>query len=801
VRTPSWRHLFAPSLGAPRPGDNGRRWACLLLALGCNLSRTASAADMALVEQGQPRATIVIAAKASPKAATAAAELQFYVERLSGARLPVVGDTTFPDGPLVLVGASRLTAALDIPLPSGVTPARRDEGYVIWCRDHRLVLAGNDDGPYHGTEYAVYDFLDRQGVRWYMPGAFGEVVPTRRTIVCPVTEIHEQPDFVLRDWWLHLRPELADDERRWKLRNRMNPDHDGFFRLPGDGSVRQVLTATRVEQQPELFALRADGTRDPNYPNLTHPEAVRMVVDSVEAWFRRNPGETSYGFAPDDGLPRDYNPETLKRNTGLPAVQGRPGVAAEVNVSDEWFGFVNQVAAGVRRQFPGVFLSTNGYANRDIPPLTVRPDSQVVVMFAAIWSCTVHGFGTPTCWQKVRQGQMLQRWGELSPNVWVYGYGYNMLVSGLTLLPEFTKLRQDMPRFKQWGILGFIDETRNVWMESGIASRYLRARLEWEAEADVDQVLNDFFTNWYGPAALAMQAYYQGLDQAAATHPIHGHEDRCLPELYTDSLLTAMGQQLIQAESLAAAEPFRTRLQVERLIYDHLQAYAAMTQAELVGDFPLAAAKAGQMLDVRPRLHGISPYLCWPDEEGYHTGVWYWRITDRQRYYQEMADKVQGRLGQPVAWFPTEAALALDPFDEGRYAGWYLPGFVTTDWQPVTTTRPFFAQGHRTPQGHSWVGNVWYRFRVAVPAEVPGQTVRLCVPQVAAEAWCWVNGQYAGHRPYQEPYERPAAMDVEVTHLIRPGQVNDIAFRVNTSLALSADAEGIWSRPFLYSPR
>jgi len=32
------------------------------------------------------------------------------------------------------------------------------------------VLAGNNDGPYHGTEYAVYDFLRSLGIRWYMPG-------------------------------------------------------------------------------------------------------------------------------------------------------------------------------------------------------------------------------------------------------------------------------------------------------------------------------------------------------------------------------------------------------------------------------------------------------------------------------------------------------------------------------------------------------------------------------------------------------------------------------------------------------
>jgi hypothetical protein len=78
--------------------------------------------------------------------------------------------------------------------------------------------------------------------------------------------------------------------------------------------------------------------------------------------------------------------------------------------------------------------------------------------------------------QKVRQGQMLRRWCELCKIVRIYGYNYNMLVSGLTPVPEFTKLRRDFPLMKKWGVMGFPDESRNVWAEAGIASLYLRIR-------------------------------------------------------------------------------------------------------------------------------------------------------------------------------------------------------------------------------------------------------------------------------------------------------------------------------------
>ena len=44
----------------------------------------------------------------------------------------------------------------------------------------------------------------------------------------------------------------------------------------------------------------------------------------------------------------------------------------------------------------------------------------------------------------VRQGQMLRRWCELSPRVWVYNYDYTMLVSALTPVPLTRKLARDV---------------------------------------------------------------------------------------------------------------------------------------------------------------------------------------------------------------------------------------------------------------------------------------------------------------------------------------------------------------------
>ena len=755
---------------------------------------------LTIVADGQPEASIVQAEQANEKAKLAADELQTYIELISGAKLPIVTDADDPGGPLVLVGRSALTARMGVDIPSGLTRARRDEGFVNICRGERLVLAGNDEGSYHGTEYAVYELLRSLGVRWFMPGEYGEYVPQLDTVAVPEMRLRETPDFIMRNWWVHAKPELQEPERRWKIRNKMNPD--AMFAIPGDSSVRKILPpAEHLEDDPEHFALNQDGSRNPHHPNLTNPDTVKAAAEVIKEHFRQNPDANSYGFAPDDGLPRDYSPDTLELHQGFVDLLGRPGVPAEASTTEEWLHFVNSVTREVRAEFPDVYIATNGYANRNLPPQGVELDDHLIIMFAAIWSCTIHAYDDPHCWQKVAQGQMLRQWSEMCDNVWIYGYNYQMLVSGLTLLPQTRKLARDMPLMKDWGVIGFHDEARNIWAECGITTRYLRAQLEWDADADSTALLDDFFAQWYGAAADPMRAYYDALEDAIEGTPLHGHEDRILPYVYTPELRAELGAQLKRAERAVNADRARGHVRADRLIYDHLTAYMEMHEAAWAGQFADAAGHARRMMSLRGELHAVNPFYIWHDEERYHSGIWYWGAKEREAFYESLADMTSGDGGDLVALLPEKTQFRTDPFNDGIAEEWQAPELDAREWQPILTTRPFYIQGYEDERGHTYLGHVWYRFRVDVPESAAGRAVRLYAPELETEAWAWVNGRYVGHRPYREAYIRPAEMDLDVTDALRPGEVNTIAIRVNTSLASASAAGGLQSRLFLYAPR
>jgi hypothetical protein len=786
-----------------------------------------SASALTLVKDGQPAATIVVSraaldakpykpgrgVKADPaqKARFAAEELQRVIEKMSGARLPLAGDDAAVQGPVVLVGASAKTAPLKLALPAGLTPERREEGYLINAKGATLVLAGNDEGPYQGTFFAVSEFLNRQGVRWFMPGDFGECVPKKATVETPDLTYRDKPDFPVRSWNGNIAPELREDDNLWRLHNKLVLNESDVIAIPGDSYLRKYMPGKEmVTNHPEYFAKRLDGTPDPHMVSLSHPDVPKLVAEKVKAAIAearlKDPTFNSLGFAPDDGIPMDHAKETMALNQGFADLCGREGVITERSISEEWFAFMNKVAEEVCKTYPGFILTSNGYANRTFPPEGVTLHPNMGIMFAAIWADLLHAYDDPKSWQQVMQGQMLQRWAQLCPRVFVYNYNFPMLVNCLTPLPLTRKIARNTPLMKKWGVYGFEDEQTFSWMAHGITAFYLRAKLYWHADDDAKAILDDYFTVWYGPAAKPSQAYWEAIEEALESTPLLGHEDRILPFVYTDAMIEAMEKSQREAEGLATEEPFKTRVRVDRLILDHLRAYLAMNRAEFTAQFSEAVRQADIMFKQREQLSAISGFFHIPESKDprrrYFAGSHYWNLTQRKEHYQAMLDMTTGKTGDLVVLAPREVTFRLDDADQGRIGRWYDPAFDRSAWRTIDTATPFYLQGDGMydTRGVPYVGFMWYVFELDVPKAAIGRPISLYAPIVATEAWVWCNGGYVGHRPYFEAYIRPQPLAFDVTRTVKAGR-NVIGVRVSTSASRVQVAEGFMGPLFLYSPK
>ena len=116
----------------------------------------------------------------------------------------------------------------------------------------------------------------------------------------------------------------------------------------------------------------------------------------------------------------------------------------------------------------------------------------------------------------------------------------------------------------------------------------------------------------------------------------------------------------------------------------------------------------------------------------------------------------------------------------------------------MKTTAGWQSQGLRDQRGHTYMGHAWYRFDVDIPDT--DRPVALYAPAIVNEAWLWVNGEYIGHRAYQQPWYRPQPFEADVTQGIKPGETNQITLRVLCNYE-NFGANGIYKRMFLYARR
>lgn len=297
------------------------------------LASPASAADsFTLVSGGQPRSQIVIGEQTPETVRFAAKELRTFVDKMSGAKLPIAAQAEAG------VPAIRLGPAARAVLPSGALKDIRRDGYLITLFGGDLCVVGLDDaGPHtdieallargqthsmpswdfqRGTLYGVYRLLEALGMRWFMPGEFGQRVQHATTLTF-LGELRENPHFISRtvSYWslwaggfynkdykgLTVMPgERAAvgftpaENRMWELRMR-----GATFQIP----LNHYPTSTRwVERfgrdHPEYFALYPSGARsnvDRDHDGhlcYTEPGVVRETVADIRAYLAGQPSES-----------------------------------------------------------------------------------------------------------------------------------------------------------------------------------------------------------------------------------------------------------------------------------------------------------------------------------------------------------------------------------------------------------------------------------------------------------------------------------------------------------------------------
>ena len=186
----------------------------------------------------------------SKKVKTAAEDLQAVLEQITGAKLEIVADNaSIPQPNRILVGPTAQTGQLGISQPTGYPSKER---VILKRQDNNLVLIGNDDAEYKGTQFAVNMFLERLGCGWYGPQALWQVIPEMKTIAIDQLNVDHTPQFSARISNVFFNYEKFSE--RWYM--------GGDEKDVGHNIAKLVPQETYYPSHSEWFAL-VNGRRDP----------------------------------------------------------------------------------------------------------------------------------------------------------------------------------------------------------------------------------------------------------------------------------------------------------------------------------------------------------------------------------------------------------------------------------------------------------------------------------------------------------------------------------------------------------
>ncbi|HLP15866.1 MAG TPA: DUF4838 domain-containing protein, partial [Bacteroidota bacterium] len=549
----------------------------LVLCVSCALGGKSTVKPLTLVSEGTSRYAIVLSHAATASDSVAAGELQRHLKEISGADLRIVNDRVPASKFEVVIGATARTR------PAWFSSITRDGGFSIRTRGSRLFFAGKGET---GVINGVYSFLEQElGCRKY--SASVKIVPKRRTvIVSGKIDRTENPVFTHRsiNSW-----ELDDPEyRRWHKDLKQN-ESDPQWGLFVHTFHTLVPPERYFKEHPEYFALR-NGLRVKEQLCLSNPDVFTIVVRELRRRMKLKPEATLWSVSQNDNVAYCQCPDCA-------AIDAR-----EEAQSGSILEFVNKVA----REFPEKTISTLAYLYSRKAPRTIRPEKNVNIML-----CTIECMRTlPLETDTIRNGFVrdMKDWCRLTDNIflWDYVVQFTGLVSPFPNLHVLQPNIQFFARYKtqmqfQQG------QGRNPGCEFSELRTYLIAKLLWNPDVNIDSVMNDFLSGYYGKAAAPIRSYIDlmrdSLIASGGNLWIYDNPVVEMKTFLTPGLMKRYSRLFDEAESAVRSEPeYLARVRAARLPL----MYAALEQAKVIGEGEDGIVlRSGSGFAVNPKIESL----------------------------------------------------------------------------------------------------------------------------------------------------------------------------------------------------
>ncbi len=719
-----------------------------------------------LVRNGGAVSVVVLPPEPDAGEKLAAKELIEHVEKMSGAKLETV--TADPKTIDAFLDRMRMDGTTPVVLGRAALPkleaalAAKGKGagtFVLKATKAHVLAAGVGDG----THFAICELLEQQGVRWFLPGPLGTVIPELKTITVREQETAQAPSFPSR--WFQM------PDRDWQVRVRCGgPVFPGGHGLPG---------VPAFKTNPELYALVGD-KRVARQHCVSNPKVLEAVVAEVKARRKKGLGPV-IGMGPNDGRGFCECPDCRKLDGG-----DFDPFSNEPSVTDRYIWFFNRVLAELGPDHKDVKLAFYIYHSYMRPPVKWKPDPRITGALAPIALDRVHGFSNPAAPEKSYAKWLYQEWGKLLPELYDRGYWSNLADPGFPFLLVH-RLRDEIPECHKLGVKGWRVETFPNYAAT-LHSNYVAAKLMWDHTADADALTKDFADKFYGPAGVLMHAYLTLMDTALRDSPHCTGSAWDMPHHYPREVRLKGRELLDAAAKVSGGGVWAERVKMTSDSFEMLEAFVAMMAARTRCDFPAAKTELDRLDAAAGRLMGTKP-VPMISAGRFSTYTNYMNRFFRPATEQGVKRVTGGNVLAAAA--RDEWEFLLDPPKVGEAIGLWRPGVKGGNWQTLKTSSASWSnQGLRY-----YKGLAWYRQALDVPKEHAGKRLFLWCGGVDEKAKVWVNGVPVGISPGAAFYP----FELDATAAVKAWR-NEVVFAVVNDVVNELGTGGIVAPVILYAP-
>lgn len=515
-------------------------------------------AQVTFVKSGKAKSRIVVTTREKSDS-TAAALLQDFVRRISGAELPVVYNTDYlrlvKKGD-ILIG-NGMDGILSV-LPDGrnVVDGLKEDGFHLFTGKGMLRIA---NGGGKGSIYGVVTLLEKYlGVNYWGENEYS--LTGSADIELPEIDEIDNPAFRYRQsqfYGMHTDPV-------YKLWMRLEEPSEMFAGGYWVHTFDKLLPSSRYGgEHPEYYSY-FDGKRHPGKASqwcLSNPEVFEIVCEHIDSIFKANPHCNMISVSQNDGNYTNCQCDECKATD-----------AYEGALSGSVIRFLNKLA----ERFPDKEFSTLAYLYTMKPPKHVKPLPNVNIML-----CDIDCDREVTLEENASGREFVEAmegWSKISNNIFVWDYGINF-DNYLAPFPNFHILAENIRLFRKNGAnMHFSQIAGSRGGDFAEMRTWLVSKLMWTPDLDMDELIHTFLEGYYGAAAPYLYQYIKVMEGALIgsgqrlwiyDSPVSHKYGMLKPELMRRyAVLFDQAEKAVADDSVCLARVQRTRLP---LLYSELE--------------------------------------------------------------------------------------------------------------------------------------------------------------------------------------------------------------------------------------